>query len=56
MKSIYVLVYSYDNKSISNFVFFASREEAIEWKKKQIADGECGNTLDKYTVVRLESL
>lgn len=57
MTAVYVLVYAHgDERSISNMVFFSSEEEAWNWKKDQIAKGNCGNTIKEYCVRRLESL
>lgn len=46
--NIYVIVYSYDNKSIADDMYFSSYEEAYEWKKKQIDDGDCYNPISSY--------
>lgn len=56
MKYVYVLVYSYDRKTIADAIFFNSPEEAINWKKQQIADNLCGNPITAYEVKTLESL
>jgi hypothetical protein len=48
MNTIYVIVYSYDYKSIADNIYFPSYEEAYEWKKEQIANGECGNPISLY--------
>jgi len=56
MKHVYVLVYSYDNKTISDFMFFQSAQDAINWKKDMIANNECGNPITAYSVKCLESL
>lgn len=56
MKYVYVLVYSHDYQSIANPIFFNSEKEAINWKKEQIANGDCGNPITAYDVKRLESL
>lgn len=48
MNIIYVIVYSYDNKSIADNIFFSSYEEAYQWKKEQIANGQCGNPITSY--------
>jgi hypothetical protein len=53
---LYVLVYSYDNKSISDSIFFNSSEEAIDWKNQQIKLGLCYNPISAYSVKRLESI
>ena len=45
---IYVIVFSYDNKSLADNIFFPSYEEAYEWKKEQIANGQCGNPITAY--------
>lgn len=54
MKYIYVLVYSYDGKTIADPIFFETAEDAINWKKKKIANNECGNPISAYDVKRLE--
>ena len=54
MKYVYVLVYSYDNKTISDFMFFQSAQDAINWKKDMIANNECGNPISAYGVKRLD--
>ena len=56
MKHVYVLVYSYDNKTIADPIFFNTAQEAINWKKDKIANHECGNPITAYDVKRLESL
>jgi hypothetical protein len=56
MKYVYVLVYSYDYKSIADPIFFTTAEEAIQWKKDMIDKGQCGNPITAYDVKRLESL
>jgi hypothetical protein len=55
-KYVYVLVYSYDNKTISNYNFFNSEKEAMDWKRKQIKDKECYNPISSYTVIRLDGV
>jgi hypothetical protein len=49
MNTIYVIVYSYDYKSIADNIYFSSYEEAYEWKKEQIANGECFNPISSYS-------
>ncbi len=56
MKYVYILVYAYDFKTVSDFIFFNSPEEAIDWKKKQIEEGICANPISHYNVRGLESL
>ena len=49
MNTIYVIVYSYDYKSIADNIYFSSYEEAYEWKTEQIANGECNNPISLYS-------
>jgi hypothetical protein len=51
--TVYVITFSYDNKSISDNIFFSSYEEAYEWKKEQIANGNCGNPITAYHIKAL---
>jgi len=53
MNNVYVIVYSYDYKSIADDIYFLSYEEAYEWKKKQIDNGKCGNPITSYSVKSL---
>lgn len=48
MKTIWVITFSYDNKSIADNIFFSSYQEAYDWKKDKIAKGECGNPITAY--------
>lgn len=48
MNNIYVITYSYDYKSIADDIYFSSYEEAYNWKKEQIANGNCGNPITSY--------
>ena len=58
MEQVYVLVYAYndDTDTLSDFVFFSSEEEAWDWKKREITTGNCGNQINDYRVIKLESL
>ena len=55
MQTIWVIVFSYNNKSIADNIFFSSYEEAYEWKKERIANGECGNPMSSYSFVSLSN-
>ena len=55
MKTIWVIVYSYDSKSIADNIFFSSYEEAYQWKKDKITNGECGNPISSYCFVSLSN-
>ena len=47
--TVYVITFSYDNKSIADNIFFPSYEEAYKWKKEQIDNGQCGNPISSYS-------
>lgn len=52
MNPVYIIVFK-SNNSIACNQFFSSTKEAMDYKKQQIANGECLNSIDKYDVVVL---
>jgi len=55
MNEVWVIVYSYDYKSIADNMFFSTYEEAYQWKKDRIAKGDCGNPITAYDFKCLSS-
>lgn len=52
MDSVYIIVFSHNNAIACN-QYFASLEEARNYKLQQIISGECLNHIDKYDFVVL---
>jgi hypothetical protein len=50
---VYVIVFSYDNKTIADSEFFTSYESAWEHKKAKISNNECLNPITAYSVKTL---
>ena len=49
----YVLVFKNTNGRISDYYTFSTYERAWNWKKNQIANGNCGNSIEIYDVLPL---